>query len=425
MEKNIALINALFDSIEEYSQPQYTTFLKGDKKKNEILSNDPHMLIIMWIMSANFNAEKASNIPFALQERLGRVDMKFLATLPLQHIENAMQGLHRFSKTRAGYLYSMAKFITEKYDGNPANIWLNNVSSTEITRRLREITGFGPELSKMVPINLVRNFHMNFPDIKSMDVKVDVHLKRVMMRIGLSGPEADNHEVAKNVREAAEGVGRYPVELDLPLWATGKWYCHKQNPSCGTCPLYSECTKLIVHEENKRTTSVTLPKQHKTQMNNKSIITISQSQYNNVLISDNDFWSTLKQHIKSENISSSEQKVKSGYMLDVTMGTAGVFTNIETHSEYIDVSIMIVTRWQMSSNSKTNVMLLKGKNIEQYFDSNCQLIWNNLNFSGNSTSKQKVFIVRKNIQSINAINSINFVVDTLKKCKDIINKFIK
>ena len=410
--RNIALINALFNSIEEYSQPQYTAFLKSDAKKNEILRNNPHMLMIMWIMSAFANAEQASNIPFALQERLGRVDMEFLASLSLQDIENAMQGLHRFPKKRAAYVHAMAQLITRKYKGNPANIW-TNVSSAEITRRLREIPGFGPELSKMVPINLVRNFHIEFTDIQNMDVKVDVHLKRVMTRIGLSKFEADDQEVAKNAREAAQFVGRYPMELDLPLWATGKWHCHAQAPSCVACPLRESCPKLIVREGTQKKASIPFPRRRETPMDNKG------------LPPGNDFWPALKHRIKSENISSSDQKVKSGRILDVTMGVAGVFTNIETHDEYIDVAIMVVIRGQMSSTSKTNVMLLKKNNIEQYFDSDCKLILCELNFSDTSASKQKVFIVRKNVLPIDVINSTNFVVKTLKKCGDIINKFIR
>ena len=425
MERNAALISALFNTIEEFSQSQYTAFLKGDKEKNEILSNNSHMLMIMWVMSANFNAEKASNIPFALQERLGRVDMRFLAECSLKDIETAMEGLHRFPKKRAGYLHKMAKHITEKYDGDPNNIWKNNVPSVEVTRRLLEITGFGPELSKMVPINLVRNFQMRFPDVESMDVKVDVHLSRVMTRTGLSRPEADNREIARDVRETAKSVGRYPMELDLPLWVIGKWHCHAQNPSCRTCPLGSYCAKVITHGKSLQEGSTPSPKMVKTIAGNQFGSVAEPFRHGSSLASEQDFWSMLQRRIKSENISTSAQKVRSGYSLDVTMGTSGVFTNIEMHAEYIDVSIMIVTREQMSNTSKAKVVVLEEKTIKRYFAADCELLWFGVNYSGTSQSRQRLFAVRKKVSPLDTSVSVDFVVDTLKKCKDIINTMIK
>lgn len=74
------LIDSLFSSIPKYKSPEFTAFLKSDLQKNKILSNNPHMLMIMWLMSAAYNAELANLIPFTLEERLGSCDMKFIAS---------------------------------------------------------------------------------------------------------------------------------------------------------------------------------------------------------------------------------------------------------------------------------------------------------------------------------------------------------
>ena len=240
------LIACLFSSITRYREPKYTAFLKSDPQKDKILSNNPYMLMIMWLMSAQYDAEKASLIPFILQARLGHCDMLFIASLHLHQVEQAMiypTKIHRFPKKRAEYLYSMAHFITERYNGEPSNIW-KNASSKEITRRLLEIKGFGPKLASMVPINLIRNLDMRLTDQETMDIAVDVHVERVLKRTGLCRQDADYSEMASSARKIAAQGGRLAMELDLPLWATGKFFCHENNAKCAYCPLGEHCPKI-------------------------------------------------------------------------------------------------------------------------------------------------------------------------------------
>ena len=241
------LIQCLFSSIKEYSTPKYTAFLKSDLQKDKILRNNPHMLMIMWVMSANYQAELASHIPFILEGRLCSCDMRFISYLSIHQIEHAMvfpNPIHRFPQKRAGYLYLMAKFITEKYNGDPRNIW-NDASSKEITRRLMEIKGFGPKLASMVPINLIRNLGMHLPDKETMDIAVDVHVERVLKRTGLCRQEADYSEMASTAKNIAAQENRFAMELDLPLWATGKFFCHEHNAECVNCPLEEYCQKVM------------------------------------------------------------------------------------------------------------------------------------------------------------------------------------
>ena len=246
------LIESLFLAIQKYNSPEYTAFLKSDLQKDKILSNNSHMLMIMWLMSANFKAEAASLIPFTLEKRLGSCDMKFVSSLNLEQVEYAMTYptvIHRFAKRRAEYLHLMANLITDKYNGNPSKIW-ENASSQEITRRLREIKGFGPKLASMVPINLIRNLGMRLADQETMDIAVDVHVERVLKRTGLCRYDADYSEMAFAARKIAEQEGRVAMELDLPLWATGKFFCHEYSAECLNCPLDEHCPKNIENDNN-------------------------------------------------------------------------------------------------------------------------------------------------------------------------------
>jgi endonuclease III len=240
-------IEYLFSSIKKYNTQKYIAFLKSNQQKDKILSKNHHMLMIMWIMTPQYDADKASLVPFYLEERLGSCDMRFLASLSLFKIEQAMTQptiIHRFPKKRAEYLHSMAQFITARYSGDPSNIW-NNASSSEITKRLLEIKGFGPKLASMVPINLIRNLGYKLANQETMDIAVDVHVARVLKRTGICRAEADYSEMASTARKIAEQEDHFAMELDLPLWATGKFFCHEVNPDCSNCLLGDCCPKII------------------------------------------------------------------------------------------------------------------------------------------------------------------------------------
>lgn len=252
------VFDALVAAIPFYNKREYTAFLKSDPKKDYILSNNPNMLMAMWVMSANFNAEKASLIPFILMERLklNEFNMHVLAAMDVKEIENAMlypTPIHRFCKKRAGYLHEMAKMIVSQYAGDAKNIW-EGASADEITRRLLEFKGFGPKLSSMVPINLIRNFNMKLKNIEKMDIAVDVHVERVLKRTGISEINSSKEQLEFDVRKLAELKKIYPMELDLPLWATGRFFCHEHSPLCTSCPICPVCPKIFfAQSQNSKT----------------------------------------------------------------------------------------------------------------------------------------------------------------------------
>ena len=245
------MIDCLSSSIDFYRQHKYIAFLKKDKEKDKILSSSPNMLMTMWVMSANFDAEKASEIPFILNERLNmkEFDIEKIANTSIEELENAMlypKPIHRFCKKRAGYLKELAVKIVNEYNSDAGNIW-KNASADEIKRRLLTFKGFGPKLSNMVPINLIRNFGMKLRNIDSMDIAVDVHVERVLKRTGIVDEgETDKGRMALEVRNLAATQGILPMELDLPLWASGKFFCHAYAPDCSGCPLSASCPRIQV-----------------------------------------------------------------------------------------------------------------------------------------------------------------------------------
>jgi endonuclease III len=86
---------------------------------------------------------------------------------------------------------------------------------------------------------LARDFKVKFKDFKGIDVSVDVHVARVMQRLGLV--RSNN---AKDIIEKARELNpEYPGIIDLSLWEIGRTYCSSDDPKCNLCLMHNLCPK--------------------------------------------------------------------------------------------------------------------------------------------------------------------------------------
>ncbi len=70
-------------------------------------------------------------------------------------------------------------------------------------------------------------------DRPRMDIKVDVHTKRVLYRLGASTATDETSTL-----EAADGA----------LWYIGRTWCIASDPRCSTCPLTELCGRIHLDE---------------------------------------------------------------------------------------------------------------------------------------------------------------------------------
>ena len=152
---------------------------------------------------------------------------------------------HRHPEKMAGYLKGCAAVITNEYDDDPRKIWRSKTSTSAIRDRLEKIPGIGPALSRMAVLILVRKYGLfRCSDaLTQLDVKPDVHLKRVFKRAGLV---AANPPFADYLVAARKLAPTFPAELDAPAWDIGRKFCFPQRPDCGSCPLDECCPKIGV-----------------------------------------------------------------------------------------------------------------------------------------------------------------------------------
>lgn len=223
-----------------------TPFLKDEEK--DIFLNDlvnyPHAFILACLMDKQIKAEKAWEIPVKIYKEFGTFDIYKLAKKSEKEYIKIFQKhkLHRFNVVSAKVFSQAVKDIINKYDGDVSIIWANNPSSASVVYKFLEFEGCGKKIATMIANILVRDFKIPFSDYYSIDISPDVHVQRVMKRMGFVDKNATLDMVIYKAREL---YPKFPGIIDFSCWEIGKNYCRPNSPKCKECIVNSECKKVI------------------------------------------------------------------------------------------------------------------------------------------------------------------------------------
>ena len=205
------------------------------------INGHSHAFVIACLIDRVGKAERAWGIPYELQQRLGSFEFPFLLQLSLQELENAMKqptSLHWLNNVMPKNMYKAIHRISDVYNGDARAIWAGRPSSATIVRRFLEFDGAGPKVATMAANILVRDLRIEVSDRYSIDVSVDVHVRRVLSRMGFV-PKGESDEYI--TYRAREMYPEYPGVFDLVLWDLGRTQCRPQNPACTNCEWAVQC----------------------------------------------------------------------------------------------------------------------------------------------------------------------------------------
>ena len=211
------------------------------------LDKNPHAFVIACILDRQISAERAWSAPYVLKQRLNGFDFTYLESLSKQQIYNAMTRpipIHRFNKDMSFYIFSGIQRIKNSYESNDANIWNDIPSSSLLVYRFLQFEGIGNKIATMASNILVRDFKIKVSDKYSIDISVDVQVKRVFKRLGLVNKDASNEEIIFRARSLHP---KYPGIFDLECWNIGREWCRPKKPLCSKCYLNDLCPKINVN----------------------------------------------------------------------------------------------------------------------------------------------------------------------------------
>ena len=232
----------LFNSPREFVQ--FTGGVRADTLLND-LENTPHAFVLACVMDRQIKAELAWSIPHLISEKLDNFEFQTLAALSLQEVEKLMttpSPLHRFPSEMSKNFYFAIQTISENYSGLASNIWNNRPSSAEVVYRFLRFMKKKKKIGTMATNILARNFKIEFSDYYSIDISVDVQIRRVFYRLGLIPGQASNEQIIFQARALSP---EFPGLLDLPVWEIGRTWCKPSEPNCQKCYMQQVCPKIL------------------------------------------------------------------------------------------------------------------------------------------------------------------------------------
>ena len=120
---------------------------------NELLSTDPLALLIGMLLDQQVPLERAFSAPYDLVRRLGHqptadelagYDPEALAAVFAER-----PALHRYPKSMAARVQSMAQLLVARYDGDAARVWGDARDGADLLKRVAELPGFGAQKAQI------------------------------------------------------------------------------------------------------------------------------------------------------------------------------------------------------------------------------------------------------------------------------------
>ena len=239
----VELAKARFQNINS----QIVHFVKDDE--TNLFLNDlqdyPHAFVLSCLMDRQIKAEVAWQIPSKIKSILGSFEINDLAALKAAEYQKifSQRKLHRFNDTMADVFHCGVQDIYNKYGGDASKIWSDKPSSSTVVYRFLAFKCSAVKIATMAANILARQFRIEFSDYYSIDISPDVHIKRVMTRMGFVPKEASNEMIIYKAREL---YPEFPGIIDFSCWEIGREWCRPTNPDCENCLVKKECEKYIL-----------------------------------------------------------------------------------------------------------------------------------------------------------------------------------
>ncbi|MFH0802347.1 MAG: hypothetical protein V2A78_08205 [bacterium] len=209
----------------------------------KIATSDPYAFCIATCLDRGTKADIIWTIPYDMQKDLGHLDPRRIYAMTLGQLEALFDRLPRrprYVNDAPRTVQELSRIVVNECDGDASRIWVGKKAS-QVKQTFDSIHGVGPGIANMAVLLIEKAFRVRFEDPWNMDIKPDVHTKRVLYRLGISAAETEP-EALKATRKMNP---EYPGIVDSALWDIGRKWCHSSNPDCPACAMTALCEKNI------------------------------------------------------------------------------------------------------------------------------------------------------------------------------------
>lgn len=129
-----------------------TLFITGDTAADELLNTDGTALLIGMLLDQQVPMEVAFRGPATLRHRLGGLDASMIAVMGADEFAAVCcekPAIHRYCGVMGRRIHQLCVQVTAAYAGDGANVWAGVKTGDELYARLRGLSGFGDEKSRI------------------------------------------------------------------------------------------------------------------------------------------------------------------------------------------------------------------------------------------------------------------------------------
>ncbi len=122
-----------------------------DPEKNNLLATSGTALLIGVCLDQQVRTEKAMSGPYDLRERIGTLDARAIAAMPIAKLDAAFRrspALHRYPGMMAKRVRALCAIVARDYGNDGARLWKKAATADELYDRFRELPGFGDGKAK-------------------------------------------------------------------------------------------------------------------------------------------------------------------------------------------------------------------------------------------------------------------------------------
>lgn len=228
-----------------FKEDKAIVHLVDDEGQNTFLNdleNYPHAFVLACLMDRQINAERAWAIPYKIYKEVGTFNIYKLKEKGKEYYKDLFNKFHIYNNDMAEVFYNGICHIVDKYEGKADKIWNDNPSSATIVYRFLEFDGCGIKIATMAANILARQFKIPMLDYYCIDISPDVHIRRVLYRLGFVEKEASPDMVIYKARELNP---KFPGLIDYLCWEIGRNYCRPkfEDCKCEDCDMNEVCPK--------------------------------------------------------------------------------------------------------------------------------------------------------------------------------------
>jgi len=205
---------------------------------------NPYAFSIATCLDRGTRAEVIWTVPLDLKNRLGHLDPKRVAQISAEELRRIIEALPhkpRYVNAAPRTILELTRIVVDECGGDASRIWVDRPAA-QVRQTFLRIYGVGPGIANMAVLLIEKAFGVRFSDMDrpQMDIKPDVHTRRVLHRLGMS--KAETEPAAVTAARIANPT--YPGQIDGILWHIGRQWCSASQPQCSACPVDSDCAKV-------------------------------------------------------------------------------------------------------------------------------------------------------------------------------------